>query len=457
MDPTRGMTPALSTIVDAMALGHPPALPTRTEKVPADDAATNPGDLFLARPEPATAPAQGAREALLPRCASADGTGAIAERGGTHSTTETDVLTAPSVTQSVPPAVSSAMATAYGQLFPWVAQAQAHAHIQAHAQAHAAHAHAAAVAAQWPAAGVPGAPPLAAPLVSQPFLQMQDPAAAAEVMHHVEQAYRQSVEFYASKLRSVPFGMVGLGYPPALPLGAYGAPLHAAQPLPPLPKAGGRVPAKKASSAPSRRKPGPGGRRPTQTLRRVTSPLGLGKPAPAAAGERRQTAYSTRRGAHAGKNGLDLISAAILESGDSDAMEDDEGAREAARAEAAARAEVYSDAALSLKARFAEICASGRGLVLVPPATKFRGVTKHRRTGKFEGHIWASGRQLFLGSFEDEGSAAMAHDVMAIKQKGLSGATTNRPVECYEPLLGFLMACQDAEVVWALRQASRNQ
>ena len=48
---------------------------------------------------------------------------------------------------------------------------------------------------------------------------------------------------------------------------------------------------------------------------------------------------------------------------------------------------------------------------------KFRGVTRHKRTLRFEAHIWESKKQIYLGGFESELLAARSHDIMALKCK----------------------------------------
>lgn len=53
----------------------------------------------------------------------------------------------------------------------------------------------------------------------------------------------------------------------------------------------------------------------------------------------------------------------------------------------------------------------------------FRGVTQHRRTKKWEAHIWDDHRQIYLGGFDSEEDAARAHDIMALKCRGDNGLT----------------------------------
>ena len=43
---------------------------------------------------------------------------------------------------------------------------------------------------------------------------------------------------------------------------------------------------------------------------------------------------------------------------------------------------------------------------------------RRRRTKRWEAHIWADKKQVYLGGFTDEARAGAAHDVMAIKCRG---------------------------------------
>ena len=64
------------------------------------------------------------------------------------------------------------------------------------------------------------------------------------------------------------------------------------------------------------------------------------------------------------------------------------------------------------------------------PASSYRGVTCYKRTGRWEAHIWDSGRQRHLGSFGTAHDAARAYDKVAIKFRGW-GSELNFPVSDY--------------------------
>ena len=51
---------------------------------------------------------------------------------------------------------------------------------------------------------------------------------------------------------------------------------------------------------------------------------------------------------------------------------------------------------------------------------QFRGVTRYRRTGRWEAHIWANSRQIHLGSFEMPADAARAFDRAFIRLRSNS-------------------------------------
>ncbi|XP_006662699.2 AP2-like ethylene-responsive transcription factor At1g79700 [Oryza brachyantha] len=72
----------------------------------------------------------------------------------------------------------------------------------------------------------------------------------------------------------------------------------------------------------------------------------------------------------------------------------------------------------------------------------YRGVTRHRWTGRFEAHLWdkncstslqnkKKGRQVYLGAYDSEEAAARAYDLAALKYWGPE-TVLNFPLEEYE-------------------------
>ena len=87
--------------------------------------------------------------------------------------------------------------------------------------------------------------------------------------------------------------------------------------------------------------------------------------------------------------------------------------------------------------------------------SKYRGVTRHRRTQKWEGHIWVTEqkRQVYLGGYDLEEHAASAHDVAAIKLRGQK-AKTNFVRSCYDDIESAMKLFTFPEMVMALRRQS---
>ncbi|KAG8063617.1 hypothetical protein GUJ93_ZPchr0003g16855 [Zizania palustris] len=93
----------------------------------------------------------------------------------------------------------------------------------------------------------------------------------------------------------------------------------------------------------------------------------------------------------------------------------------------------------------------------------FRGVTRHRWTGRYEAHLWDNtcrregqkrkGRQVYLGGYEKEDKAARAYDLAALKYWG-SNATTNFPKESYAKEIGEMQNMSKQELVASLRRKS---
>ncbi|XP_066313389.1 AP2-like ethylene-responsive transcription factor At1g79700 [Miscanthus floridulus] len=82
------------------------------------------------------------------------------------------------------------------------------------------------------------------------------------------------------------------------------------------------------------------------------------------------------------------------------------------------------------------------GAAVAPRRTSsiYKGVTRHRGTGKYEAHLWdknawsrtktKKGRQVYLGAFDNEEAAARTYDLAALKYWG-SDSTLNFPLESY--------------------------
>ncbi|XP_060211008.1 AP2-like ethylene-responsive transcription factor At1g16060 [Lycium barbarum] len=93
----------------------------------------------------------------------------------------------------------------------------------------------------------------------------------------------------------------------------------------------------------------------------------------------------------------------------------------------------------------------------------YRGVTRHRWTGRYEAHLWdkncwnesqnKKGRQVYLGAYDDEGTAAHAYDLAALKYWG-SETILNFPLSTYEKEI-IEMECQSREeYIGSLRRKS---
>jgi len=87
---------------------------------------------------------------------------------------------------------------------------------------------------------------------------------------------------------------------------------------------------------------------------------------------------------------------------------------------------------------------------------KFRGVTKHKRTQRYEAHIWESKKQIYLGGFESELLAARSHDIMALKCKGPMCDALNFDKKEYEEVMGILPGCDKEDIICCLRNYSKS-
>ncbi|XP_019182087.1 PREDICTED: AP2-like ethylene-responsive transcription factor AIL5 [Ipomoea nil] len=93
----------------------------------------------------------------------------------------------------------------------------------------------------------------------------------------------------------------------------------------------------------------------------------------------------------------------------------------------------------------------------------YRGVTRHRWTGRYEAHLWDNscrregqsrkGRQVYLGGYDKEEKAARAYDLAALKYWGPT-TTTNFPVSNYKKELEEMKHMTRQEFVASLRRRS---
>ncbi|XP_042443299.1 AP2-like ethylene-responsive transcription factor ANT [Zingiber officinale] len=95
--------------------------------------------------------------------------------------------------------------------------------------------------------------------------------------------------------------------------------------------------------------------------------------------------------------------------------------------------------------------------------SQYRGVTRHRWTGRYEAHLWDNsckkegqtrkGRQVYLGGYDTEEKAARAYDLAALKYWGPS-THINFPLESYQEELVEMKNMSRQEYVAHLRRKS---
>lgn len=108
------------------------------------------------------------------------------------------------------------------------------------------------------------------------------------------------------------------------------------------------------------------------------------------------------------------------------------------------------------KGQLPSIASTGRSSI-------YRGVTRHRWTGRFEAHLWdkscwndkqnKKGKQVYLGAYDDEEAAARAYDLAALKYWG-PGTLLNFKISEYEKEINEMRNMSREEYLATLRRRS---
>ncbi|KAF5750226.1 AP2-like ethylene-responsive transcription factor [Tripterygium wilfordii] len=121
------------------------------------------------------------------------------------------------------------------------------------------------------------------------------------------------------------------------------------------------------------------------------------------------------------------------------------------------------------KAKKERGCTAKERISKMPPCTAgkrssiYRGVTRHRWTGRYEAHLWdkstwnqnqnKKGKQVYLGAYDDEEAAARVYDLAALKYWG-PGTVINFPVTDYTRDLEEMQNVSREDYLASLRRKS---
>ncbi|MED6169551.1 hypothetical protein PIB30_022335 [Stylosanthes scabra] len=121
------------------------------------------------------------------------------------------------------------------------------------------------------------------------------------------------------------------------------------------------------------------------------------------------------------------------------------------------------------KAKKERGCTAKERISKMPPCAAgkrssiYRGVTRHRWTGRYEAHLWdkstwnqnqnKKGKQVYLGAYDDEEAAARAYDLAALKYWG-PGTLINFPVTDYKRDLDEMQNVSREDYLASLRRKS---
>lgn len=86
--------------------------------------------------------------------------------------------------------------------------------------------------------------------------------------------------------------------------------------------------------------------------------------------------------------------------------------------------------------------------------SKYRGVTHHARTNRYESHIWDDGKQVYLGGFYNEIQAALAYDLAATRFRG-EDAVLNFGKDICSEEFDCRNSVTQQQVVMCLREQSK--